>query len=94
MRLTLIKQGDRVQLSARAAAAFSKGCRGKSVSTGRRGVVLRITTNKANAVVMWDGRTSREYLPIRAIEFAASLSTGDSHWPSGRRISASADQSH
>ena len=56
-------------------------------------MVLRITTNKADAVVLWDGRT-RESLPIGAIEFAASLTTGDSHKPSGRRISALADQSH
>ena len=34
----------------------------------RRGVVERITNNKANAVVLWDGRISTEYVPIRAIE--------------------------
>jgi hypothetical protein len=88
----LIKQGDRVKLSARAAAAFDKACRGKFVWTDRGGVVLRITANKANAVVLWDGRTSREYLPIRAIEFA--LATGDSHRLSSRPMSASAEQSH
>ena len=46
----MIKRGDRVRLTARAAAAF------KQAPTGRRGVVERITTNKANAVVLWDGR--------------------------------------
>ena len=89
----LIKQGDRVKLTARAAAAFSKRRGGKAIWTARRGVVLRITTNKTDAVVLWDGRMSRDYLPIGAIEFAVSLSTGDSHGPSGR-ISASAQQSH
>ena len=92
-RLKLIKQGDKVKLTARAAATFNSRRGGKSVWAGRRGVVLRIATNKANAVVLWDGRMSKEYLPIGAIEFAASLSTGDSHRPLGR-ISASADQSH
>ena len=58
----MIKRGDRVRLTARAAAAFKKA------STGRRGVVERITTNKANAVVLWDGRKSTEYVPIRSIE--------------------------
>ena len=77
-RLKLIKQGDKVKLTARAAATFNSRRGGKSVWTDRRGVVLRIATNKANAVVLWDGRMSMEYLPIRAIEFAASLSTGDS----------------
>ena len=57
----MIKRGDTVKLTARAAAAF------KQAPTGRRGVVERITTNKANAVVLWDGRMSREYVPIRAI---------------------------
>ena len=91
-RLKLIKQGDRVKLTARAAAAFSNRRGGKSVWSGRRGVVLRITTNKTDAVVLWDGRMSRDYLPIGAIEFAAS-STGESRGSSGR-ISALAEQSH
>jgi hypothetical protein len=89
----LINQGDKVKLTARAAATFNSRRGGKSVWAGRRGVVLRIATNKANAVVLWDGRLSTEYLPIGAIEFAASLSAGDSPRLSGR-ISASADQSH
>ena len=64
----MIKQGDRVKLTARAATAFSKRRGGKSVWAGRRGVVLRITTNKTDAVVLWDGRMSTEYVPIRSIE--------------------------
>jgi hypothetical protein len=45
--------------------------------TARRGVVERITTNKANAVVLWDGRKSQDYLPIRSIELEpAELGTG------------------
>jgi hypothetical protein len=58
----MIKRGDRVKLTAGAAAAF------KRAPTGRRGVVERITTNKANAVVLWDGRISTECVPIRSIE--------------------------
>ena len=81
----MIRRGDKVKLIAR---------KRPSKLTARRGVVERITANKANAVVLWDGRMSREYVPIAAIEFAASLSTGDSHRPSRRRIPASADQSH
>jgi hypothetical protein len=71
----MIKRGDRVKLTARAAATFNSRRGGKSVWPGRRGVVLRIATNKANAVVLWDGRMSTEYLPIGAIEFAASLAS-------------------
>jgi len=52
----MIKRGDRVKLTARAAAAFNKNTRpGKFDWTARRGVVERITTNKANAIVL--GRT-------------------------------------
>ena len=58
----MIKRGDRVKLTVSAAAAFKKA------ATGRRGVVERITTNKANAVVLWDGRKSTEVVPIRSIE--------------------------
>ena len=89
----MINQGDKVRLTARAAATFNGRRGGKSVWASRRGVVLRIATNKANAVVLWDGRMSTEYLPIGAIECAASLSTEDSQRPSGR-ISALADQTH
>ena len=64
----MIKRGDRVKLTARVAAALNNNRRpGKLDWTDRRGVVERITTNKANAVVLWDGRMSREYVPIRAI---------------------------
>jgi hypothetical protein len=45
----MIKQGDTVKLIAR---------KRPSKLTARRGVVERITTNKANAVVLWDGRKS------------------------------------
>jgi len=71
MKGLMIKRGDRVKLTVRAAAAFKKA------ATGRRGVVERITTNKANAVVLWDGRKSQDYLPIRSIELEpAELGTG------------------
>ena len=64
----MFKGGDRVKLTARAAAAFNNNKRPSMFDwTARRGVVERITTNKANAVVLWDGRMSREYVPIRAI---------------------------
>ena len=55
----MIKRGDTVKLIAR---------KRPSKLTARRGVVERITTNKANAVVLWDGRKSTEYVPIRSIE--------------------------
>jgi hypothetical protein len=57
--LKMIKRGDRVKLIAR---------KRPSKLTARRGVVERITNNKANAVVLWDGRMSTEYVPIRSIE--------------------------
>ena len=55
----MIRRGDKVKLIAR---------KRLSKLTARRGVVERITANKANAVVLWDGRMSREYVPIRSIE--------------------------
>ena len=55
----MIRRGDKVKLIAR---------KRLSKLTARRGVVERITANKANAVVLWDGRMSTEYVPIRAIE--------------------------
>jgi len=65
----MFKGGDRVKLTARAAAAFNNNKRPSMFDwTARRGVVERITTNKANAVVLWDGRKSQDYLPIRSIE--------------------------
>ena len=65
----MIKRGDRVKLTARVAAAFNNNwCPGKFDWTDRRGVVERITANKANAIVLWDGRKSVDDLPIRSIE--------------------------
>ena len=65
----MIKRGDRVKLTARAAAAFNNNMRpGKLDWTDRRGVVERITANKANVIVRWDGRKSPDDLPIRSIE--------------------------
>jgi len=58
----MIKRRDRVELTARAAAAFNNN------KTDRRGVVERMTASKATAIVLWDGRKSQEYLPIRSIE--------------------------
>ena len=74
----MFKGGDRVKLTARAAAAFNHNKRPSMFDwTARRGVVERITTNKANAVVLWDGRKSQDYLPIRSIELEpAELGTG------------------
>ena len=41
--------------------------------TARRGVVERITTNKVNVVVLWDGRKSTEVVPIRSVELEPEL---------------------
>jgi hypothetical protein len=69
----IFKRGDRVKLTARGAAAFNNNRRpGKLDWTDRRGVVERITTNKANAVVLWDGRKSVDDVPIRSIELEPS----------------------
>ena len=57
-----------------------------------REAMRQAADDDADAVVLWDRRMSREYLPIGAIEFAAS-STGESRGSSGR-ISALAEQSH
>jgi 3-deoxy-D-arabino-heptulosonate 7-phosphate (DAHP) synthase len=62
----MIKRGDRVKLTARAAAAFNN--KHKFVWTDPRGVVERITANKATAIVLRDGRKSQDNLPIRSIE--------------------------
>jgi hypothetical protein len=65
----MMKRGDRVKVTARAAAAFNNNKRpGKLDWTDRRGVVERITTNKASAIVLWDGRKSVEDVPIRSTE--------------------------
>jgi len=67
--LKMIKRGDRVKLTALAAAAFNNNKRPSMFDwTDRRGVVERITANKATAIVPWDGRKSQDYLPIRSIE--------------------------
>jgi hypothetical protein len=69
----IFKRGDRVKLTARVAAAFNNNRRpGKLDWTDRCGVVERITTNKANAVVLWDGRKSVDDVPIRSIELEPS----------------------
>jgi hypothetical protein len=69
----IFKRGDRVKLIARVAAAFNNNRRpGKLDWTDRRGVVERITTNTANAVVLWDGRKSVDDVPIRSIELEPS----------------------
>jgi hypothetical protein len=62
----MIKRGDRVKLTARVAAAFNKAR--KFDWTDRRGVVERVTANKAAAMVLWDGRKSADDVPIRSIE--------------------------
>ena len=70
----MIKRGDRVKLIARVAAAFNGSNRARKFDwTDRRGVVERITTNKANAVVLWDGRKSTEVVPIRGVELEPEL---------------------
>ena len=65
----MVMRGDRVRLTARAAAAFNRNTRPRKFDwTARRGVVERITTNEANAIVLWDGRKSTEVVPIRSVE--------------------------
>jgi hypothetical protein len=55
----MIKRGDRVKLTVRVAAAFNNSKRTHKFDwTDRRGVVERITANKAAAMVLWDGRKS------------------------------------
>jgi len=70
----MIKRGDRVKLTARVAAAFSNSKRARKFDwTDRRGVVERITINKANVVVLLDGRKSTEVVPIRSVELEPEL---------------------
>ena len=65
----MFRRGDRVKLTARAAAAFNNNKRPNMFDwTDRRGVIERITANKANVMVLWDGRKSPDDLPIRSIE--------------------------
>ena len=70
----MIKRGDRVRLTARAAAAFNDDCRpGRFDWTDRCGVVERITANKANVIVLSDIQKSVEDVPIRSIELETGL---------------------
>ena len=72
--LKMIKRLDRVKLTACAAVAFNNNKRPSMFDwTARRGVVERITANKANAVVLWDGRKSTEVVPIRSVELEPGL---------------------
>ena len=64
----MIKRLDRVKLTARAAAAFNNKRPSMFDWTARRGVVERISANKATAIVLWDGRKSQDYLPIRSMQ--------------------------
>jgi hypothetical protein len=67
--MKMIKRGDRVKLTSRAAAAFNNNMRpGQLDWTDRCGVVERVTANKANVIVRWDGRRSPDDLPIRSVE--------------------------
>jgi len=80
--LKMIKRLDRVKLTARAAAAFNNNKRPSMFDwTARRGVVERITANKANAVVLWDGRKSMDVVPIRSVELEPELGLPPTeHW--------------
>jgi hypothetical protein len=65
----MIKQGDRVKLTARVAAAFNNNKRpGRLDWADRRGVLERISANKVHAVVRWDGRKTPDEVPINGIE--------------------------
>ena len=83
----MIKRLDRVKLTARAAAVFNNKRPSMSDWTARRGVVERVTANKANAVVLWDGRKSMDVVPIRSVELepgAGLLQTEHRHYEPGR----------
>jgi hypothetical protein len=65
----MIKQGDRVKLTVRVAAAFNNNKRpGRLDWEDRRGVLERISGNKVNALVRWDGRKTPDEVPINGIE--------------------------
>lgn len=65
----MIKRGDRVKLTGRAAAAFNKNKRpGRFDWRIRRGVVERISANRANASVRWDDRKSPDDVPVNGLE--------------------------
>ena len=56
-------------LTARAAVAFNNNKRpGKLDWIDRRGVVERVSANKAYAIVLWDGRKSMDDVPIHSVE--------------------------
>ena len=69
----MIKRLDRVKLTARDAAVFNNKRPSMSDWTARRGVVERVTANKANVVVLWDGRKSMDVVPICSVEFEPEL---------------------
>ena len=70
----MIKRLERVKLTTRAAAVFNDNKRPSMFDwTARRGVLVRITANKANAIVMWDGRKSKDVVPIRCVELEPEL---------------------
>jgi len=69
----MIKRLDRVKLTARAAAVFNNKRPTMFDWTARRGVVERVTANKANVVVLWDGRKSMDVVPIRSVELESEL---------------------
>ena len=70
----MIKRADRVNLTARSAAVVNNNKRPSMCDwTARRGVAERVTTNKANVVVLWDGRKSTEVVPIRSVELEPEL---------------------
>ena len=73
-RLQMIKRLDRVKLTVLAAAVFNNNKRPSMFDwTARRGVVERVTANKANVVVLWDGRKSMDVVPIRSVELEPEL---------------------
>ena len=69
----MIKRLDRVKLTARAAAVFNNKRPTMFDWTARRGVVERVTANKANVVVLWDGRKSMDVVAIRSVELESEL---------------------
>ena len=65
----VIQRGDRVRLTRSAAEGYNNRMRPQPLDWCKRcGVVQRITCNKTEALVRWDGRRSDEQLSIRAIE--------------------------
>ena len=69
----MIKRLDRVKLTARAPAVFNNNKRPAMFDWARRGVVERVTANKANVVVVWEGRKSMDVGPIRSVELEPEL---------------------